>query len=170
MSLQRKRIKLAGAFSTLLVVTWFLAGCSQAPPEAVDSESDLSHHKNTHAHYPRGGVATTHDHRGEGPKPARSGESPGDAGEKAKTVLKYVDQHHEAPQGYEGGRVFHNSGGSDEQALAKHDGSGRAITYQECDVNPKVEGVNRGADRLITGSDGSAYVTADHYKTFTKIR
>jgi guanyl-specific ribonuclease Sa len=37
-------------------------------------------------------------------------------------------------------------------------------------VNPKVEGVNRGTERLITGSDGSAYVTADHYKTFTKVR
>jgi len=66
--------------------------------------------------------------------------------------------------------VFHNSGSSDEQALPKHDSRGRAITYQEWDVNPKVEGVNRGTERLITGSDGSAYVTADHYKTFTKVR
>ena len=46
----------------------------------------------------------------------------------------------------------------------------RAIAYQEWDVNPKVEGVNRGTERLVTGSDGSAYVTADHYRTFTKIR
>ncbi len=44
------------------------------------------------------------------------------------------------------------------------------ITYQEWDVNRKVSGVNRGAERLITGSDGSAYYTSDHYRTFTKIR
>ncbi|MGO9868230.1 MAG: ribonuclease domain-containing protein [Rhodomicrobium sp.] len=44
------------------------------------------------------------------------------------------------------------------------------MTYQEWDVNPRVPGVNRGAQRLVTGSDGSAYYTDDHYKTFTQIR
>ena len=47
---------------------------------------------------------------------------------------------------------------------------GKAISYQEWDVNPKVHNVNRGAERLVTGSDGSAYYTSDHYRTFTKVR
>ena len=102
--------------------------------------------------------------------PSRSGEAPAAVAEKARTVLKYVDEHHEAPTGYEGGRTFHNGGGAGDQALPKHDDRGRAIAYQDWDVNPKVEGVNRGTERLVTGSDGSAYITAAHYRTFTKIR
>jgi ribonuclease T1 len=170
MRLQRKRITLAGALLTVLAVGVCLAGCSQAPSGAEPTEADLSHHKKTHAHQPPAGDAAAHTPHEEGPKPARSGESTGEVAEKAKTVLKHIDEHREAPKGYEGGRVFHNAGSPEEQVLPKHDGSGRAVTYQEWDVNPKVEGVNRGTERLITGSDGSAYVTADHYKTFTKIR
>jgi len=37
-------------------------------------------------------------------------------------------------------------------------------------VNPRMPGKNRGPERLVTGSDGSAYYTADHYKSFIKIR
>ena len=85
-------------------------------------------------------------------------------------VLKYVEEHHEAPAGYEGGREFHNYGGRNEESLPRRDDHGRAIAYQEWDINRKVRGVNRGAERLITGSDGSAYYTSDHYRTFTKIR
>jgi guanyl-specific ribonuclease Sa len=29
--------------------------------------------------------------------------------------------------------------------------------------------VDRGAERLVTGSDGSAWFTADHYRTFLLI-
>lgn len=45
----------------------------------------------------------------------------------------------------------------------------KAITYREWDVNPKIKGVDRGEERLVTGSDGSAYYTADHYQTFIHI-
>jgi ribonuclease T1 len=31
-------------------------------------------------------------------------------------------------------------------------------------------GTNRGAERLVTGSDGSAYYTSDHYQTFRRIQ
>src|SRR5438105_2745764 len=31
--------------------------------------------------------------------------------EKVGKVLKYIDEHHEAPPGYEGGREFHNAEG-----------------------------------------------------------
>jgi ribonuclease T1 len=81
-------------------------------------------------------------------------------------VLQHVDKEHAPLKGYEGGRTFLNV----EKHLAKKDDKGKAITYQEWDVNPHVAGVNRGAERLITGSDGSAYYTDDHYKTFKKIR
>jgi ribonuclease T1 len=86
--------------------------------------------------------------------------------EKVERVLQHVDEHHEAPAGYEGGREFHNAEG----LLPKRDDHGRAITYREWDVNRKVANVNRGPERLVTGSDRSAYYTADHYRTFTKIR
>ena len=43
------------------------------------------------------------------------------------------------------------------------------MTYKECDVNPHTKGVNSGAERIVTGSDGRAYCTKDHYKTFEEI-
>jgi ribonuclease T1 len=85
---------------------------------------------------------------------------------KVATVLHHIDTTHKAPPGYEGGRPFHNA----EKRLPQKDKDGHAITYQEWDVNAKVQGVNRGAERLITGSDGSAYYTSDHYRTFIKLR
>lgn len=33
-------------------------------------------------------------------------------------------------------------------------------------LNPYVKGVDRGLERLVTGSDGSAYYTGDHYGSF----
>ena len=69
-------------------------------------------------------------------------------------------------QGYEGGRTF----GNFERNLPMSDGQGRRIRYREWDVNPLRPGVNRGPERLVTGSDGSAYFTDDHYRTFKKIR
>jgi ribonuclease T1 len=85
---------------------------------------------------------------------------------KVTTVLEYVDKNKKAPDGYEGGRHF----GNFEKVLPQKDKDGKTITYHEWDVNPLKPGVNRGVERLITGSDGSAHYTEDHYKTFTKIR
>jgi guanyl-specific ribonuclease Sa len=90
--------------------------------------------------------------------------------DKVATVLDHIDSTHRAPDGYEGGRTFHNEGRGGEERLPLKDKGGNAISYQEWDVNPKVRNVNRGAERLVTGSDGSAYYTSDHYRTFTKIR
>ena len=36
--------------------------------------------------------------------------------------------------------------------------------------HPLVPGKNRGAERMVTGSDKSAWYTADHYETFKRIR
>jgi guanyl-specific ribonuclease Sa len=89
---------------------------------------------------------------------------------KVATVLEHIDNDHQAPDGYEGGRTFHNFGRANEERLPLKDKEGNAISYQEWDVHPKIHNVNRGAERLVTGSDGSAYYTSDHYRTFTKIR
>ncbi|MQY24289.1 ribonuclease domain-containing protein [Nocardia macrotermitis] len=68
--------------------------------------------------------------------------------------------------GTKGGDQWMNRAGT----LAKTDSSGKAITYKEWDVNPKKRGQTRDAERIVTGSDGSAYYTGDHYKTFTRMR
>ncbi len=86
--------------------------------------------------------------------------------EKVARVLEYIDKNGKAPQGYVGGRTF----GNRERRLPQRDRDGKPIRYREWDVNPKVRGKNRGPQRLLTGSDGSAHYTADHYKTFIKIR
>jgi guanyl-specific ribonuclease Sa len=89
---------------------------------------------------------------------------------KVATVLRYIDEHERAPEGYEGGRTFHNYGTNGEEALPRRDSRSKSISYREWDVNPKIAGRNRGPERLVTGSDGSAYFTSDHYRTFIKIR
>ncbi|MEV6094909.1 ribonuclease domain-containing protein [Nocardia sp. NPDC051981] len=68
--------------------------------------------------------------------------------------------------GTHGGDTWNNRDAS----LPRKDASGKAISYQEWDVNPKQPGQTRDAERIITGSDGSAYYTGDHYKTFTRMR
>jgi dienelactone hydrolase len=81
-------------------------------------------------------------------------------------VLEYVDKNGEPMAGYEGGRAF----GNFERRLRQSDDRGQRVKYREWDVNPLRPGTNRGTERLITGSDGSAYYTDDHYATFRKIR
>lgn len=85
---------------------------------------------------------------------------------KVGRVLAFVDKNDEAPEGYQGGRHF----GNFERRLPQTDRRGKAVRYREWDVNPLVPGKNRGAERLVTGSDGSAWYTSDHYDSFKKIR
>lgn len=68
--------------------------------------------------------------------------------------------------GTQGGIVFRNSEGR----LPARDASGTPIAYREWDVNPKRAGRSRDAERIVTGSDGRAWYTADHYRTFVLIR
>lgn len=81
-------------------------------------------------------------------------------------VLSYIQTNNRAPEGYVGGRRF----GNFENHLPRQDVSGRRIEYREWDVNPKVQGRNRGAERLVTGSDGRAWYTRDHYNSFTEVK
>ncbi len=86
--------------------------------------------------------------------------------EKVLTVLKFIKKNNHAMDGYVGGRVFSNREG----ILPKQTETGAKIDYQEWDVNPKVQGQNRGAERLCTGNDGRNWYTKNHYKTFTEIK
>lgn len=84
---------------------------------------------------------------------------------KVYTVLAYVRANNRAMDGYVGGRWF----GNFENHLPRSDTDGKPIQYQEWDVNPKVQGQNRGVERLVTGSDGRAWYTNDHYNTFVEV-
>jgi guanyl-specific ribonuclease Sa len=83
----------------------------------------------------------------------------------AQEVLEYVETHNgNAPPGFQGGGTFYNNEG-----LLPSEESGQAITYREYDVNPYEKGVNRGPERIVVGSNGSAYYTSDHYQSFVPI-
>lgn len=86
--------------------------------------------------------------------------------QKVYDVLKYIRANHRAMPGYVGGRVFTNR----EKIVPTEDSDGHPIVYQEWDVNPKVQGQNRGTERILTGSDGRAWYTNDHYKSFEEIK
>lgn len=107
------------------------------------------------------------------PKNAASHQPAGTRGASAEVpakiyeVLEHIDRYNRAPEGYEGGRRF----GNYEKRLPVSDpASGKKISYREWDVNPKIPGKNRGAERLVTGNDKSAYYTRDHYETFVRVR
>jgi RHS repeat-associated protein len=90
--------------------------------------------------------------------------------EKAVATLSEIDRTAAAPPGYRGGGPFSNDGRGGGQVLPQATPNGTPITYQEWDVNPYTRGVNRGAERLVTGSDGSAWFTNDHYQHFNRMR
>lgn len=84
-------------------------------------------------------------------------------------TLDYVRSHHAAPPGFQGGRYFGNYGSNGETKLPTV-ARGQRISYQEWDIRPKRDGRSRGAERIVTGSDGRAWYTADHYCTFTEMK
>jgi guanyl-specific ribonuclease Sa len=77
--------------------------------------------------------------------------------QKAKDLLEAIQQREgKALPGYIGGRVFQNR----ERRLPL----GR---YREYDVNAKIRGRSRDAERIVIEQDtGRAYYTGDHYRTF----
>lgn len=85
--------------------------------------------------------------------------------QKVRDVLAYVRTNKKPMPGYVGGRRF----GNFENHLPRSDTNGEPIKYQEWDVNPRVQGKNRGTQRLVTGSDGRAWYTNDHYNTFVEV-
>jgi ribonuclease T1 len=85
---------------------------------------------------------------------------------KVYAVLQYIKANDKAKDGYVGGRVFTNR----QKVLPYQNETGEIILYQEWDVNPKIEGKNRGTERICTGNDNRSWYTNDHYKSFTLIK
>lgn len=80
--------------------------------------------------------------------------------DKAIEVYQYVLSHHSAPSGHVGGRIWRNR----EKNLPP------GGNYHEFDVNPKVRGRNRGAERIVVDyTTGKGWYTRDHYRTFILI-
>ena len=77
--------------------------------------------------------------------------------QKAKNMLEAIQQHEgKALPGYIGGGAFQNR----ERRLPRGH-------YREYDVNPKIRGRSRDAERIVVEQDtGRAYYTGDHYRTF----
>ena len=65
------------------------------------------------------------------------------------------------PKNYKGGRIYENDGRNGGQKLPDE-----GAPYREYDIDPKLPNVKRGTERIVVGSDGSAWYTPDHYKTF----
>ncbi len=129
--------------------------------------SDNSADQATLAPRPGMGGSPTERRSAEGPTATRPRPT---VPRKVLQVLEFVEKNGQAPEGYEGGRTFLNLGKGGDQSLPNFDSNSKTIKYREWDVNPLVEGRNRGAERLVTGSDGRAYYTSDHYRTFIRVR
>jgi guanyl-specific ribonuclease Sa len=78
-------------------------------------------------------------------------------------VVGYANKKNGAAQnGYVGGRIFNNDPRGGGQELPRIDAQGNSIIYREYDTNKHVKGQDRGAERVIIGSNGTAYYTRDH--------
>jgi hypothetical protein len=86
------------------------------------------------------------------------------------TTPDSIDATGSAPAGYKPGTSCSNDGRGGTTLLPGTDASGNPVVYTEWDTNPLVPGQNKGSERLVTGSDGSAYYTPDHYITFYQMR
>ena len=82
------------------------------------------------------------------------------APQKAQDLLAQLQARHGDPlPGYVGGREFHNR---EHRLPPGH--------YHEYDVNPKIRGRSRDAERIVIEQDsGRAYYSGDHYRTFTPL-
>jgi guanyl-specific ribonuclease Sa len=80
-----------------------------------------------------------------------------DPPQKAKDLLEAIQQHEgKTLPGYIGGGAFQNR----ERRLPPGH-------YREYDVNPKIRGRSRDAERIVIEQDtGRAYYTGNHYRTF----
>lgn len=104
--------------------------------------------------------------KSEKPAPAGARKKQGyDVPQKVYNILAYVKKTGRAPEGYQGGRKF----GNYEKHLPLNDETGKPMQYREWDVNPKKQGKNRGAERLVTSKNAHAWYTRDHYNSFIEI-
>jgi ribonuclease T1 len=136
------------------------SGFEQTNPHQDSQPSGRKHQRKNRKHSQNQG--NFRQNQPQQPAVSSSGNIPA----KVFEVLAYVRQNKGPMDGYVGGRRF----GNFENHLPRQDASGQRIDYQEWDVNPKLKGRNRGTERLITGSDGRAWFTSDHYNTFTEVK
>jgi hypothetical protein len=83
---------------------------------------------------------------------------------KAWDTLNYLDQTGTAPAGtYQANPTVNNVYENYDGQLPTATGDGTPVTYNEWDVNPFTTQKARGLERLVTGSDNSAWYTGTHY-------
>jgi len=80
---------------------------------------------------------------------------------RAQQVLSAIDKTGVSP--YRSAQ-FMNDGRGGGQILP------RAVNYTEHDIYELISPGTRGAERIVTGDDDSAWYTADHYMTFLRMR
>ncbi|MFH8418541.1 putative T7SS-secreted protein [Streptomyces collinus] len=61
---------------------------------------------------------------------------------------------------------FENSGKKGAYKLPEFDSQGNSIRYTEWGTVQSIDNPNWGGERVVTGSDGSAYYTPTHYQTY----
>ncbi|MGH4034051.1 ribonuclease domain-containing protein [Actinomycetota bacterium Odt1-20B] len=96
-------------------------------------------------------------------------DSNGTVPDRAWQTLQLIDAGQWPPEdgsGTHGGATWPNR----EQTLPVTDASGNRIQYQEWDVNRKQPGHARDAERIVTGSTGTAWYTPDRFRTFNQMR
>jgi guanyl-specific ribonuclease Sa len=128
---------------------------SQTSTSNNNSNNVYNNNQQNNNHFNRN---KNNNNQNDGPNYSLEGEVP----QKAMIVLKYIKENNRAMPNYVGGRIFTNR-----QKVLPFEANGERIEYQEWDVNEKIEGRNRGTERICTGSDGRSWYTNDHYKSFT---
>ncbi|MEV6116320.1 ribonuclease domain-containing protein [Streptomyces sp. NPDC052109] len=87
----------------------------------------------------------------------------------AQRTLSLIDAGQWPPHdnsGTRGGEAWPNRDG----VLPGVDADGNPIHYLQWDVNRKQPGHPRDSERIVTGTDGSAWYTGDRLLTFTRMR
>lgn len=80
----------------------------------------------------------------------------------ALRVALYYNKTGRSPCGFGKPAAFHDDG----TLLPRKT---KEIAYKRMAIYPKIKGLNRGARRLIVGSDNHFYYTADHYQSVIAI-
>ncbi|MGF6880634.1 ribonuclease T1 [Nocardia sp. GAS34] len=89
--------------------------------------------------------------------------------DRAWQTLKLIDAGEWPPNdgsGTKGGTTWTDREGS----LPRTGANGNPVHYTEWDVNEKQPGQTRDAERIVTGDDGTAWYTGDHYARFCQMR
>jgi guanyl-specific ribonuclease Sa len=148
MDMSRRVMSWLAVLSTCCVV-WAVssfAGLPERPAHTVELASTKS----------ESSVSTLSDRQVSGERTEVEHAAP----EKAYDLLEALQRRNGEPlPGYAGGKDFQNR----ERRLPH----GR---YKEYDVNRRIPGRSRGAERLVIEQDtGKAYYTDDHYRTFVPL-